>query len=106
MSGPRTPEARYRALLGQRREGETLADLARRHGVKPRTLYWWHQRFNKRRPEQEKGALVPVDAVALGLGAVLSPSFEVALRSSGHVVRVPARFDAEALRRLVEALEA
>jgi transposase-like protein len=107
----RSPETRYRAVLAKRRDGETLVALARRQGVKLRTLYWWHQRFAKRRREQgdaagDASALTPVECASLDLSAILSPSFEVALQSSGHVVHVPPRFDAVALRRLVEALEA
>ncbi|RMF51485.1 MAG: hypothetical protein D6746_17550, partial [Bacteroidetes bacterium] len=75
------------------------------------TLYGWHQRLTKRareRDEQEAEsvALVPVETGPVALNTVLAPSFEVVLRASGHVVHVPARFDAAALRRLVETLEA
>lgn len=107
-------EARYRALLDTRGEGETLVALAQRQGVNLHTLYWWHQRFAKQARERRSDgavgtALVPVEAGGLDLSAILSSSnssFEVALRGSGHVVRVPTRFDVGALRRLVETLEA
>ena len=112
MTATRTPEARYRAVLAKRREGETLVALAKRQGVNLRTLYWWNQRLAKRAREQRdrerpvETALVPVEATPLALSAIVSPSFDVALRGSGHVVHVPAHFDAPALRRLVDVLEA
>ena len=112
MTVPPTPEARYRAVLAKRREGETLVSLAKRQSVNLHTLYWWNQRLAKRAREQRgekkpaETALVPVEATPLTLSAIVSPSFDVALRGSGHVVHVPARFDATALRRLVDTLEA
>ena len=107
----RSPEARYRAVLDKRLEGETLVALAKRQGVNLRTLYWWHQRLARRAREQrrqdaQETGLVPVEASPLALGVIFSPSFEVALRASGHVVQVPPQFDASALRRLVDTLEA
>ena len=43
MSAARSPEARYRAVLDKRLEGENLVvvALAKRQGVNLRTLYWW-----------------------------------------------------------------
>lgn len=105
-------QTRYRRLLAKKRPDETLRALAERHGVKPRTFYHWHQRY-KAEPEPEPASdaepdLLPVELSATAgqdLGSLLAPSFEVALHRSGHVVRVPARFDAGALERLVAVLE-
>lgn len=108
MTKPHPSQALFKAVLASRRKDETLVALAKRRGVKLRTLYWWHQRFAKRAREQTPEpvpALVPVAGASLDLAAVLSPRFEVALQSSGHVVRVPARFEAGALRELVATLE-
>lgn len=78
---------------------------------------WWRQRLAKQGRDAsapdvvERGGatreLVPVDLSPglLALGAVWAPGFEVALRQSGHMVRVPASFGPAALRRLVDALE-
>ena len=52
---------------------------------------------------------MPVDLPkhsALNLGALIGPTFfEVALKQSGHVVRVPSTFDSGSLARLVSLLE-
>jgi hypothetical protein len=43
---------------------------------------------------------------SLKLGAIVaSPDFEVSLRDSGHLLKVPAKFDQAALRSLVAVLE-
>ena len=113
MSATHPSESRYRRILANRRGGESLRALADRRGVNVRTLYWWNQKLLQREREQEPGrtpavpALVPVTGTeGFGLTSILAPDFEVALRGSGHVVRVPARFEDAALRRLVEVLEA
>lgn len=108
-------EARYRRILSSQREGEPVCALADRHGVNRQTLYWWRQRLAREgrgtAADSERPAasheLVPVDLSPglLALGAVWAPGFEVALRQSGHMVRVPASFDPAALLRLVDALE-
>ena len=109
MTASQPPETRYRRIMAKRCSGETLRALAERHGVKPRTFYWWHHRFKEREPAPEAAELVPVDLPAspgLDLGALLGPTFfEVSLRQSGHVVRVPSTFDSGSLARLVSLLE-
>ena len=110
MTADQPLETRYRRILARRRSGETLRALAERHGVKPRTFYWWHHRFKEREPAPDEAtALVPVDLPVnsgLDLGALLGPTFfEVALRQSGHVLRVPSTFDSGSLARLVTLLE-
>jgi len=102
-------EIRYRRVLAKQREDESLRALAERCGVKLRTLYYWHQRLARRAREGRPPAaaqLLPVEVASdlLGLESP-PPSFEVALRISGHVLRVPPEFDAETLRRLVDTLE-
>lgn len=109
MTASQPPETRYRRIMAGRRSDETLRALAERHGLKPRTLYRWHHRFKEREPTPEAAELVPVDLPkhsALNLGALLGPTFfEVALKQSGHVVRVPSTFDSGSLARLVSLLE-
>ncbi|MDC3378883.1 hypothetical protein OAX78_01190 [Planctomycetota bacterium] len=73
------------------------------------TLYWWNQQIAKRDRQAKRPAaakLVPVE-VRGGMAGVLgvSSDLEVALRVSGHVVRVPGGFDAATLTRLVATLE-
>lgn len=112
MPEPHPSENRYRKILSKRRKGEAICRLADRMKVNRRTLYWWHQRFARRERElaeqEEEQDLVPVELPAPALSALssmLTPAVEVELRASGHLVRVPARFDADDLRRLVEILE-
>lgn len=114
MPEPHPSERRYRKILSKRRMGEPLCRLADRMKVKRTTLYWWHQRFAREeceRAEQERQVLVPVEVSepasvpAAALSSMLSPSVEVVLRDSGHVMRVPARFDTDDLLRLVDVLE-
>ena len=116
MSKSASARARYLQILARRKEGELLSELAERFGVEPRTFYRWRARFKACQPEpastheadSERG-LVPVEVRAgtgqLDLGALLSPGFEVALRQSGHLLRVPSSFDGPALSRLVAVLE-
>ena len=93
MPTPHPSEARYRRILQTQREGETLVALARRHRVKLRTLYWWHQRLARRardetRQRTETTQLIEVQAPSgplagsIDLSSLLSSSFEVALRGS------------------------
>lgn len=110
MAEPHPSETRFRKILSKRRKGEALCRLADRMKVKRRTLYWWHQRLarqERERAEQELQDLVPVEVPGLStLGSMLGPStIEVELRTSGHVMRVPSRFEADALRQLVDVLE-
>ena len=102
---------RYEEILGRRRDGELLRDLAERHGVEPRVFYRWRARFKDAGAQVERSAsqaLIPVEVAgptSLDLSALLGASFEVALRESGHLVRVPPGFEAAALARLVGVLE-
>lgn len=109
MTEPRPSETRFRKILSKRRKGEALCRLADRMRVKRRTLYWWHQRLarqERERANEKTQDLVAVEVPALSaLGSMLAPAIEVALRESGHVLRVPPRFEAEALRQLVDVLE-
>ena len=108
MTKPHPSEARYRQILSKRRKGEALCRLADRTRVNRKTLYYWHRKLARRAREegQEAQDLVPVEVPALStLGSMLAPAVEVSLRDSGHVLRVPMRFEADALRLLVDALE-
>tara|TARA_B100000965_G_scaffold385924_1_gene387639 strand:+ start:804 stop:1115 length:312 start_codon:yes stop_codon:yes gene_type:complete len=101
--------------MRSRQTGESLRALAERHGVNQWTFYAWHRRF-KEEPKVQRGAarassgLIPVEVTPSpgpDLGALLSApvAYEVALRQSGHVVRVPAAFDSKSLAQLVATLE-
>jgi len=97
-------ETRYREILSKRRDGEAYCALADRMGVKRRTLYYWLQRLRKQ--ERRRAQLVPVELPSLtGLDPLAATAIEVSLRGSGHVLRVPPRFDATSLRALIDVLE-
>ena len=78
MPFPSSPESLYRRILASQRRDEPLCHLADRHGVKRRTLYWWHQRLAKRAaaegsdPAPPPADLVPVELPPslLSLGAM------------------------------------
>ena len=76
----------------------SVARFADHEGLDPQRLYGWRRRLA---PAAELVELTPRS----GLAVRDTPrGFEVMLRS-GHVVRLPEAFDAEAFRRLVSVLE-
>jgi transposase len=81
--------------------GESLAGFARRHGLGSERIRWWQRRLvvGEQRG-RDSVALVPVTVV----GGAAPAIFEVVV--GDLVVRVPAEFDAAALRRLLDALSA
>jgi transposase len=86
--------------------GLSVAEFARRHGLGPQRLRWW----KKRRAEGAGPALsfVPVHVAAPptreAQRAPGAASMEVLL-ARGRRIRVEPGFDADALARLVRALE-
>jgi transposase-like protein len=107
-----------RRLLGeQRRSGLTLAEFARRRGVRPGTLSWWRHQLRVGEPRRkssredsgekssERGGFLEIKPRSglIGTEASRAAWFEVVL-GDGTVVRVPARFAEEELRRLLAVL--
>jgi hypothetical protein len=92
-----------------RESGLPAAEFALEIGVNARTLTYWKWKLGK--PEPHRGAPRPefVEVVATASprtsGDDTLDALEVVL-VGGVVIRVPARFDGEALRRVVAALEA
>ncbi len=86
--------------------GLSVAEFARRHGLGAQRLRWW----KKRRAEETGPSLsfVPVHAAAPASPeaqrAAGTASMEVVL-TRGRRIRVEPGFDAQALARLVRALE-
>lgn len=98
-------EGRWRSLIAaQERSGLGVAEFAARRGLSAATLYWWRSRI--RRSERSEPQLVPIEIIAREPDRACAPSghFEVELRG-GRRVRVPPRFDASELTRLIAALE-
>ncbi len=108
MAGSKTTEARWRSVVReQESSGESVQEFARRRGLSPATLYWWRSHLHRRSAGRGEGLrLAPVRIVASEpeSGVSASAAFELEL-ASGRRLRVPADFDADALRRLVTTLE-
>jgi transposase-like protein len=102
-------EGRWRALIReQERSGLAVAEFARRRGVSAATLYWWRSQLS-RRDGSRRGRRPKLVAVEVVGSKEIDPSggdrgFELEL-AGGRRLRVPARFDAEALSRLIAAVE-
>lgn len=102
-----------RRLERCRRSGLTTEEFARREGVSARTLTWWRWRLARdgeqrsaarKARRRKKGAVGFVEIVgATAMSTASSDAFE--LESGRYRVRVPARFEAEALERLLRVLE-
>ena len=93
-----------RLLAGRERHGWSWAELSRRSGLPVWKLRWWHGRQAKKRPLRRPGrTFVPVQVVDSPRGE--GPPLEV-ITPSGVRILVPADFQAEHLRRVIQALEA
>lgn len=100
-----TERARYwqRWLSRWERSGLTQSEFCRRHGLKLANFAWW-----KRKLMSQVGSCRPQAALAkfveVALPAGRASGYEVVL-SGGRVVRVPDEFEAEAVSRLIVAVE-
>lgn len=112
-------EAHWRGVLKEQREsGLNHSEFCRRRSIRPHSYFWWkreiaardeRRRKRKGKPRQrgrrknESPSLVRVTVstpeAAIGFGG-----FEVVL-SNGRIVRVPASFDGESLKRLLAVVE-
>lgn len=92
------------ALLARReRLGLSLAELSRRCGLPAWKLRWWQRRLSPTpRACKAPPSFAPVHV--LQPARADSPALEV-VTPSGFRLRVPADFDADHLRRVVQALE-
>lgn len=93
------------ALLARReRLGLSLAELSRRCGLPAWKLRWWQKRLAspKRRSRRSLRSFAPVHVT--NPAPTDSPPLEV-VTPSGFRLRVPADFDVDHLRRVVQALE-
>jgi len=113
--GRETQETWRRRVERFRKSGLTTKEFAEREVVSARTLSWWRWKLTKgsdrrraravKRRRAGKRAIGFVEIVgATAMSAAATDAFEVEL-SRGYRVRVPARFEAEALRRLLGVLE-
>ncbi len=80
--------------------GESLAAFAKREGISAKRLYRWRARLST------QGALAFVELSPCKVAPVVGTGvFEIVI-GSVRSVRVPPDFDASALRRLLDVLEA
>lgn len=117
----RLQEEQWRGLLReQSRSGMTQREFCRRQSIPEHRFSWWKREIairDGRRSGQVKAgrekkaprrSIVPVRITKKGTLASQfgeEPSFEIVL-PGGRVLRVPHRFDDEALARLLRLLEA
>lgn len=88
-----------------RKSGLSVREFASRVGINANTLANWRWRLQSEERAAGVGAdFVEVTDAVLSVAEVGAAPLEVVCRG-GRVVRVPADFDAVALRRLVDALE-
>jgi len=91
--------------------GDTVAAFARAHGLDAQRVHWWQQRLEQldaREPILRFAPvrLVPADShVELPEQAQRGASPIEVVLAGARVVRVGRGFDADTLRRVVEALE-
>lgn len=101
-----TAEEAGQALADLEQSGLELRAFARREGLDPQRLTRWRRRLAAEvRPAFQEVELGDARATDMEqASAVGHERFEVVL-TSGRVVRVPERFDAEALRRLLVVVD-
>lgn len=110
----RAREAHWRKILGeQTTSGLSHSAFCRKKKISANAYFWWkreilvrdkRRRRSSRKDSDDKPKLVPVRIRAPEFVGYRSESFEVVL-SSDRVVRVPAGFDPESLKRLLAVLE-
>ena len=91
-------------LTKRERDGWSWAELSRRSGLPAWKLRWWHERL-KRNPSPQT---VARSFVAVEIADTLGPtgaSIELTT-PSGIRLTVPAEFDADHLRRVLQVLAA
>jgi hypothetical protein len=87
-----------------RASGLSAGEFAAEIGVNARTLTYWKWKLGQSEAHDESSRRAEfVEVEAPTCEAAVCEQLEVVLES-GVVVRVPARFDADALRRVVAAL--
>jgi transposase-like protein len=106
MAGARRSRAEWEQLVREAESGGTIADVARRHGVRPRTLTWW--RWQLRRGKVARSATKAVQMVPVRVREVVRPAVDdvVEVLVRGAVVRVRVGQDPRYVAVLAAALAA
>jgi transposase-like protein len=100
---PRWTEADARAALGALRDsGEPVSAFAAAHGLDPQRLYVWRRRLAATRAARSFEEIV-VRPSGVPRSTPREGDFALVF-SSGHTLGIPATFDAQELRRLLDVL--
>ena len=105
MEPRQDPERMKRLLATRERHGWSFAELSRRSGLPAWKLHWWHRRLAEKKPvpvRPSKDAFTPVQVVDSPQDSC--PALEV-ITVSGIRILVPGEFQAEHLKRVVQALD-
>jgi hypothetical protein len=97
-------ELYWRGVVGRwQRSGQTIRSFCDAHGLSEQCFYAWRRTIAER--DQRQAADIP-DFVPVRVAATAAArALEVVAGPSERVVRVPAGFDADTLRRLLAVLE-
>jgi len=86
------------------RSGETLREWAKRHRIDGRSLHAWRRNLSRRTTSATAGSARLVELVPVAGSASVARRYIVRVGSAA--IEVGDDFDAETLRRLLEALRA
>jgi len=106
MAGARRSRADWEHLVREVESGGSIAEVARRHGLRPRTLTWW--RWQLRRGKVARSATKAVQMVPVRVREVVRPAVDdvVEVLVRGAVVRVRVGQDPRYVAELAAALAA
>lgn len=98
-------------LRRQRTSGESIRAFCLENGINQASFYSWRRRLAKRLGEAPGDAALPRDGgpspfvpVTIRPAIVSTDAIEL-LHAGGHVLRIPGRFDAESLARILDVLD-
>lgn len=106
MAGARRSRAEWEQLVREVEGGGSVAEVARRHGVRARTLTWW--RWQLRRGKVARSATKAVQMVPVRVREAARPAVDdvVEVLVRGAVVRVRVGQDPRYVAELAAALAA
>ncbi|WP_394840662.1 hypothetical protein LZC95_26550 [Pendulispora brunnea] len=104
QGAPGKAEARWRVHVEKwKTSGLTVREFASQERLSVQSLWAWKGRLLGVTRPVSKPKFVPIVVTSKETKADKSAPFELILRT-GHTLRVPAHFDAKALRRLLDAV--
>jgi transposase-like protein len=107
----RSPYARLRwkeadareVIAALERSGQSVRAFAAAHGLDAQRVYLWRRRFRAGSANAEPTTFRELTVPHAGIARPELAAFEIVL-ASGAVVRVPAKFDSEALALLLDVM--